>query len=1179
MPTMPARCRQPSYSWRLAAAVYCSVSAAYCSANTGPGVAMPGPRGSLQLPSPRRTIAPGVAMPVISNGYIDRIAHRENKSAPDDTTQAFATWFAQGGRGVDTAYMYKNQPQIGAAIAAAALPREALFVTTKIHCTGSAATALAMVKADLAQLGLARADLVLIHGTGFVPPFAPGNPTDCFGQKPCCADMAGIQATWAGLEEALAQNLTRAIGVSNHMVPHLEQLLATAKVRPAVNQMRTFVGYHDKAAFFFCRKHNVTWMAYSPLGPIGQKPKAVLVNPLVLEIAKTHNASAAQVGMAWVAQLPAVLTTASNSAQYDREDLSSTELVLSADEVKRLDSYNSSDVPPAPAPLKSDDMLDVALACCRASSRLEGAARDLHAGRDQRRPAGYCPVLRTLGCDPDALDAEARRVLLGHERRVLPAAKLDRPPRGGVAGGRTGGGAGSSCRHPHCMAGCRWGGPAACRLGRWTNLAGEELGSQDSPMLGVRAIIALARALLRMDKVLPHTSTALKTDEDNSLKGGNDGIDLDGSWRFETADNSFTNSVMTPGAWQAHGVGAPTALLHRQYVGIGTYSKTVDLSQRPPNSTCWLWIGGAPGGVVRSAIVSANGAPVGRHVGYLKPVEMQLPCTRVLNLSVAVDSRWNMTEDPLYGSTSWDLSFGGAGGIVGHAMILFRQPAWIEDSLHVQSTSLGDGSWQSTFLASVLGSVAGGGVLHVSVCEDVPGAPCTGGAVASAPVPNSGGRMSLAVTIPHAKLWIPGTRAARANLMMALFTLISADGSTTLATRSIRYGVKKTELIGGRIIFNGERLFLRGYGDDAAYATTAVAPTDKSFYYRQLGDMKALGFNFIRLHTHSMPTEFFDVADELGMLCNPEFAISHEAPIFKDGAWLTNPVVQQVFNESFTSIVQRHAYRPSIFAWVLSNEMYFSNASKYWYNSGDNSQLFVQLYRYAKFFDPERPCYFADGVTQTGLGTSVQQILGAELSVANLACRDGANASNAGCFADLLSTQAGWAHTQYPPTWFNPLWAPAGSPGSVGPPFLWYSPDDGSHLPADLPVPSIIHEAYDGRTFPRLEQNSDSFAGAIVKGGELYCDQSIQRLQELNLLNESDLWAQASEELYTEWMKIYIEGYHLDASTSAYEWVRVITTSLSLSLLVARLLFEPLTPAAVSYHSGSHLTGTVSLTD
>ena len=196
----------------------------------------------------------------------------------------------------------------------------------------------------------------------------------------------------------------------------------------------------------------------------------------------------------------------------------------------------------------------------------------------------------------------------------------------------------------------------------------------------------------------------------------------------------------------------------------------------------------------------------------------------------------------------------------------------------------------------------------------------------------------------------------------------------------------------------------------------------------------------------------------------------------------------------------------------------------------------MQLYRWAKSFDPERPCYYSDGVTATGLGTTVPQILGPELTVETLACRNGANSSSAGCFADVLVTQAGWGHAKYPPSWFNPLWQPAGPPGSRGPPFFWYSPDDGSHLPADLPVPSIVHEAYDGRTFPRLETNRDSFTGSIVKGGELYCDQSIRRLDELNLLHENHLWAQASEELYTQWAKVYIEGYHLDPSTSGYQW-------------------------------------------
>lgn len=624
------------------------------------------------------------------------------------------------------------------------------------------------------------------------------------------------------------------------------------------------------------------------------------------------------------------------------------------------------------------------------------------------------------------------------------------------------------------------------------------------------------------------------------IAGEND-IDLDGSWHFETADQRIVNrSISVPGVWQTQGVGAPTALLRRQYVGVGTYFRTVDLSQRPANSTCWLWIGGAPGGVVRSAVVSANGVRVGRHVGYLKPVEVQLPCTNELDLAVAVDSRWNRTEDPLYGSGSWDMSFGGFGGIVGHAKISFRQVAWIEDSLHVRSNPVvehGD-TWESTFTATVLGSLtaSSGVMLHVQVCEDVlDTSGCIGGGSASTPVLEVGTRTELTVTIPHAKLWIPGTRAVRASLYTAKFTLIGVHG-VGIAQRSIRYGVRKLELVGSVILCNGERLFLRGYGSDAAYASTAAPPTDKSFYYHQLRDMKALGFNFLRLHTHSMPAEFFDVADELGLLCNPEFAITHEGgPTQTD--WLNSSLIRQVLNSSFTSIVQRHAYRPSIFSWVLSNEMYFSNTKqKYWFDSGDNSRLFVELYRFAKAFDSERPCYYADGITATGLGTSVQEILGPELSMANLACRDGVNVSNAGCFTDILVTQAAWGHTPYPPSWFNPLWRSAGPPGTHGPPYWWFSPDDGSLLPPDLPVPSIVHEGYDGRTFPRLEQNRDSFASALIKGGELYCNQSITRLNELNLLHENEMWAQASEELYTAWMKVYIEGYHLDATTSGYQW-------------------------------------------
>ena len=129
------------------------------------------------------------------------------------------------------------------------------------------------------------------------------------------------------------------------------------------------------------------------------------------------------------------------------------------------------------------------------------------------------------------------------------------------------------------------------------------------------------------------------TVRDNLRMKSDDEVDLDGIWQLETADRAFVGvPVRVPATWQSQGIGAPTGLLRHQFIGVGTYSKPVVLRQRPPNSTCWLWIGGAPGGVLRSATVSANGQHIGRHVGYLQPVELQLPCTNTLELAVAVDS-------------------------------------------------------------------------------------------------------------------------------------------------------------------------------------------------------------------------------------------------------------------------------------------------------------------------------------------------------------------------------------------------------------------------------------------------------------------------------------------------------------------------------------------------------------
>lgn len=187
---------------------------------------------SLMLPN-----APGVTLPWISNGAYDL-----HHTTPNQT-EAMLLWLSLGGRGLDTAFSYgvTDQTATGAAVRQTSVPRDQVFLTTKIPCAGNASGALEYVRQDLAQLGLPYADLVLIH------------------TPKSCASAAEIQATWKGLEQALSLGLTRSIGVSNFVVDNLTAVLETAVTKPAVNQCCMRVGVHDDSTIALCAQHNIVY--------------------------------------------------------------------------------------------------------------------------------------------------------------------------------------------------------------------------------------------------------------------------------------------------------------------------------------------------------------------------------------------------------------------------------------------------------------------------------------------------------------------------------------------------------------------------------------------------------------------------------------------------------------------------------------------------------------------------------------------------------------------------------------------------------------------------------------------------------------------------------------------------------------------------------------------------------
>ena len=243
-------------------------------------------------------------MPVVNLGGVE--------SSPGNYT----LFLELGGRGLDTALSYgtATQEKVGAAIASGVVPRDEIFVTTKIMCcpasqafyTGCSdpsmqgLTPMQRVDRDLRELGVDQVDLILLHWP--------------------CDNASDTLAHYLELEKALQAGKARAIGVSNFNVTDLENLTnGGATVTPAVNQCAMSIGLHDDATIDYCIKNDIVYEAWSPLGGISHID--VLNDPDVVRIAAENNVSAAQVALRWIVQRNASFVTAGTNATYLQEDL------------------------------------------------------------------------------------------------------------------------------------------------------------------------------------------------------------------------------------------------------------------------------------------------------------------------------------------------------------------------------------------------------------------------------------------------------------------------------------------------------------------------------------------------------------------------------------------------------------------------------------------------------------------------------------------------------------------------------------------------------------------------------------------------------------------------------------------------------------------------------------------
>jgi methylglyoxal/glyoxal reductase len=253
-------------------------------------------------------IRPGVRMPVLGLGVWQLPEGRPTQVAVKAALDC-------GYRLIDTAALYGNERDVGEAVRSSGVPREEVFITTKLWNDDQGYDkALRAFERSRKALGVAVVDLYLIHWP-----------------------VRGLrEESWRALVELERKGAVRAIGVSNFTVPHLESLARSSPVTPAVDQVEFSPFLYQSELLEHARSHGVQLEAYSPLVR-GQR----LDHPTLAEIARAHGRTTAQVILRWDLERGVIPIPKSGHPERIRENAQIFDFELSSAELRTIDALNA----------------------------------------------------------------------------------------------------------------------------------------------------------------------------------------------------------------------------------------------------------------------------------------------------------------------------------------------------------------------------------------------------------------------------------------------------------------------------------------------------------------------------------------------------------------------------------------------------------------------------------------------------------------------------------------------------------------------------------------------------------------------------------------------------------------------------------------------------------------------
>lgn len=262
------------------------------------------------MTSPSITLNDGTTIPQLGFGVF--------RVDPDETERIVSDALEVGYRHIDTAAVYGNEVGVGRAIAAAGIPRDQLYVTTKLwNSDQGGQSAIDAMDLSLEKLGLDHVDLYLIHWP-----------------RP---DLDRYLESWQTLERLKAEGKTTSIGVSNFHIPHLERVIGESGTVPAVDQIELHPAFAQRPIREFAASQGVAIEAW---GPLGQGKYDLFAMLPVVDAAKAHGVSPAQAVIRWHLQNGIIVFPKSNSRERMAENFDVFGFELSAAEMAAIDGLD-----------------------------------------------------------------------------------------------------------------------------------------------------------------------------------------------------------------------------------------------------------------------------------------------------------------------------------------------------------------------------------------------------------------------------------------------------------------------------------------------------------------------------------------------------------------------------------------------------------------------------------------------------------------------------------------------------------------------------------------------------------------------------------------------------------------------------------------------------------------------